>query len=115
MPRQSRVRDWVGSREWCPRHGFARRGGLSLLEARVSREEIVSQELGGRDEVIDIQETIQRLQAHLEQLTVTIGERSVRLPENLDKTASYIGRCYRELGLPVETESYGYRHYEVAN
>jgi len=45
--------------------------------------------------MIDIPTTVERLKAHLHELTKNIGERSVRLPENLAKTAAYIHDFYR--------------------
>ena len=60
---------------------------------------------GGKRRVIDIEKTVERLQEHVRQLTVTIGERSVRLPENLEKTAAYIESFYRDIGLAAERES----------
>jgi hypothetical protein len=65
--------------------------------------------------MIDIQETIERIKAHLQMLTVTIGERSVRFPENLQKTAEYIQTVYEDMGLSVNTEPYDYQDYKVAN
>ncbi|MBP1726207.1 MAG: Peptidase [Deltaproteobacteria bacterium] len=65
--------------------------------------------------VIDMDELVKRLQGHVRELTVTIGERSVRLPENLEKTAQYIEAFYKNLGLAVERESYRYRELTVAN
>jgi Zn-dependent M28 family amino/carboxypeptidase len=65
--------------------------------------------------VIDIQETVGRLREHVHQLTVAIGERSVRLPENLEKTAAYIESLYRDINLPVQRETYRYRDFTVAN
>jgi Zn-dependent M28 family amino/carboxypeptidase len=65
--------------------------------------------------VIDMDELVKRLQGHVRELTVTIGERSVRLPENLEKTAQYIEAFYKNLGLAVERESYRYRDMTVAN
>ena len=56
--------------------------------------------------MIDIQQTKQRLQDHVHALTVTIGERSVRVPENLKKTALYIGSFLRDLGLTVDHQAY---------
>jgi hypothetical protein len=71
---------------------------------------------GERERVmIDIQETIERLQDHLVALTVKIGERSVYLPENLKRTAEYIESFYRDMGLPVHTEIYQYQDLKVAN
>jgi Zn-dependent M28 family amino/carboxypeptidase len=65
--------------------------------------------------MIDIQETIERLETHLRTLTVTIGERSVRFPENLKKTAGYIQSFYDDIGLSVHREPYDYADYKVAN
>jgi hypothetical protein len=70
---------------------------------------------GGKRRVIDIEKTVERLQEHVRQLTVTIGERSVRLPENLEKTAAYIESFYRDIGLSAEREPYVYRDFTVAN
>jgi Zn-dependent M28 family amino/carboxypeptidase len=70
---------------------------------------------GGRRQVIDIQETVERLQEHVQQLTVTIGERSVRLPENLEKTAAYIESFFKDLDLPVYREPYPYKDFTVSN
>ena len=65
--------------------------------------------------MIDISETAERLRHHLHMLTVTIGERSVYKPENLAKTRSYIEAFYRDLGLPVESQTYHYQDLEAAN
>jgi Zn-dependent M28 family amino/carboxypeptidase len=65
--------------------------------------------------VIDIQETVERLREHVHQLTVTIGERSVRLPKNLEKTAAYVESFYRGIDLPVQREPYSYQDFSVAN
>jgi Zn-dependent M28 family amino/carboxypeptidase len=46
---------------------------------------------------------------------VTIGERSVLLPEHLKKTQEYIETFYQDIGIPVHCESYPYRNYTVAN
>ena len=71
--------------------------------------------VGGRRQVIDIEKTVERLQEHVQHLTVTIGERSVGLPENLEKTAVYIESFYQEIELPANRESYPYRDFNVAN
>ncbi|MEE8621316.1 MAG: peptidase M28, partial [Syntrophobacteria bacterium] len=63
--------------------------------------------------MIDIDKTVERLQEHVQQLTVTIGERSVGMPENLEKTATYIESFYQEIDLPVRRESYPYRDFTV--
>jgi hypothetical protein len=65
--------------------------------------------------MIEIQETILNLRNHLEALTVTIGERSVLFPENLQRTAHYIESFYGEIGLPVHGRVYRYGHFQVAN
>jgi Zn-dependent M28 family amino/carboxypeptidase len=66
-------------------------------------------------ELIDIQKTVERLQSHIQHLTVTVGERSVRLPENLENTAAYIETFYRDLEIPVQRELYNYHDFTVAN
>ncbi len=71
---------------------------------------------GGEEmKVIDVQKTVERLKEHLQHLTVTIGERSVRLPENIEKTAAYIESFYRDLEIPVQREPYNYHDFAVAN
>jgi hypothetical protein len=65
--------------------------------------------------VIDIQETIERLEAHLRTLTETIGERSVRFPEHLDKTAEYVQSFYEDIGIAVHREPYDYSDFKVEN
>jgi Zn-dependent M28 family amino/carboxypeptidase len=65
--------------------------------------------------MIDIQETTERLKDHLRALTMTIGERSVLLPENLKRTEKYIESFYRDIGILVHTEPYRYRDLTVAN
>ena len=65
--------------------------------------------------MIDIQMTIERLQDHLRTLTISIGERSVLLPENLKRTAEYIESFYRDIGIPVHSEPYQYRDFMVSN
>jgi hypothetical protein len=68
-----------------------------------------------RNSMIDIQETSERLKVHLKTLTVTIGERSVRFPKNINKTAEYIQSFYQGIGLQAWSEPYDYRGFEVAN
>jgi hypothetical protein len=70
---------------------------------------------GGKGQMIDIDKTVERLQEHVQQLTETIGERSVRFPENLHETAAYIESFYRDLGLEVQAEQYKFRDFTVAN
>jgi Zn-dependent M28 family amino/carboxypeptidase len=65
--------------------------------------------------MFDIQKTEEQLSAHLKILTETIGERSVRFPENMAKTVGYILSFYKDMGLKAWTEPYDYKGYEVAN
>ncbi len=65
--------------------------------------------------MIDIPKTTQRLQDHLEALTRTIGERSVLLPKNIEKTKNYIEKFYRSIGMPAHCEPYEYRNFTVSN
>ena len=65
--------------------------------------------------MIDTRQTREHLKAHLQELTVTIGERSVRLPENLDKTVEYITSFYKDIGVSVRSEPYDYHDIKVAN
>ena len=71
---------------------------------------------GGKGmEISDVEKTAERLREHVKHLTVTIGERSVGEPENLEKTASYIQSFYRDLELPCQRESYTYNNFTVAS
>ncbi|PIU50105.1 MAG: peptidase M28, partial [Desulfobacterales bacterium CG07_land_8_20_14_0_80_52_14] len=56
-----------------------------------------------------------RLKAHVETLTKTIGERSVSVPDNLDRTAAYLQSCFEEIGIPVHMEAYQYGGLTVSN
>jgi len=70
---------------------------------------------GTKMDMIDSKETIERLRNHVRTLTQTIGERSVLLPHNLEKTRAYIEKFYQDIGLPVHCEPYGYRDFTVSN
>lgn len=65
--------------------------------------------------MINTEKTVERLQEHLRELTVTIGERSVYIPKNLERTAEYIETFYRKIGLPVQRQSYQFHNFTVAN
>lgn len=65
--------------------------------------------------MIDIQATKKRLQDHVKMLTVTIGERSIFLSENLEKTRAYIEKFYQNIGVTVHCEHYVYQDFEVSN
>jgi Zn-dependent M28 family amino/carboxypeptidase len=63
----------------------------------------------------DPQHSRVRLRAHVRTLTKTIGERSVSVPGNLDRTAAYLQSCFEEIGIPVHLESYRYGSLTVSN
>ena len=65
--------------------------------------------------MIDIQKTVSRLESHVRELTVAIGERSVMEVRNLKRTEDYITSFHESLGLRVQKESYSYTGIEVAN
>ena len=67
------------------------------------------------DSGTDARHIVGALQKHLVSLTETIGERSVRKPENLQKTAEYIESFYRGIDIPVRRESYPFRGFTVHN
>jgi Zn-dependent M28 family amino/carboxypeptidase len=69
----------------------------------------------GERRMIDIQQTIEQLREHVKALTVTIGERSVNVPENLKKTASYIKSFYRDIGMALHSQPYAYDNLTVEN
>jgi len=65
--------------------------------------------------MVDMPEAEEQLRAHLKVLTETIGERSVRFPDNMQKAAVYIRSFFKDIGLPAWSEPYDYRGIEVAN
>jgi hypothetical protein len=65
--------------------------------------------------MVDMPEAEEQLRAHLKVLTETIGERSVRFPDNMQKAAVYIRSFFKDIGLPAWREPYDYRGIEVAN
>ena len=65
--------------------------------------------------MLDNQITIKKLYDHLTMLTRTIGERSVRRPENLDKSAEYIQAQFENNGLEVQRQGYRYKDMQVRN
>jgi hypothetical protein len=66
-------------------------------------------------DMIDIRAVEAGLREHLKKLTVEIGERSVRLPANLKRTAEYIRGFYDRIGMEARQEPYDYEGIEVAN
>ena len=69
----------------------------------------------GTTNMIDLEATQAQLKQHLQVLTEDIGERSVRIPANLSKTADYIQDFYRGIGIEARLEPYDYQGIEVAN
>jgi len=65
--------------------------------------------------VCTVQPNRSRLREHVAMLTRTIGERSLRKPESLGRTAEYIQGVYQGLGLETRREPYVYGDLEVAN
>ncbi|AOY57620.1 MULTISPECIES: M28 family peptidase [Desulfococcus] len=65
--------------------------------------------------MIDFNTTRERLRNHLTVLTRDIGERSVRRPENLNRTAAYLHAFHREIPLESRLEPYGFRGMTVHN
>jgi hypothetical protein len=86
-----------------------------ILLPQFQMAEAVEQELDMKKPMIDMAKTIERLNAHLHALTEAIGERSVRYPQNLSKTAAYINNFYRGIGLASGSEPYDYHEFKVAN
>lgn len=66
-------------------------------------------------QVLTRQKIIQQLNDHLVTLTRTIGERSVRKPDNLEKSAAYIQAYFEGSGLSVERQTYRYMDLQVSN
>jgi hypothetical protein len=65
--------------------------------------------------ILDKQIVINHLQDHLITLTRTIGERSVRRPGNIEKSASYIQAQFEEYGFKVRRQTYIYHGNPVSN
>ena len=64
---------------------------------------------------MDKQKVISGLHDHLTMFTRTIGERSARQPDNIQKTAGYIQAHFEGLGMPVQRQSYRYHNIEASN
>ena len=86
-----------------------------VLAAIPAAEALSMTRENGKGEMGNIQETVARLQGHLEVLTREIGERSVRFPDKLEATAAYVEGFLRDLGLPVHREPYDYQGQRVYN
>ncbi len=64
---------------------------------------------------MDLQQTKGHLHDHLVMLTRSIGERSVRHPNNLRRTADFIYSFFKSIQVPVRLEPYSYRDMSVSN
>lgn len=65
--------------------------------------------------VLDKQTIKAHLHDHLTMLTRTIGERSVRKPQNIEDTAAYIQAQFEQYGLAAERQTYRYKDTPVSN
>jgi hypothetical protein len=70
---------------------------------------------GEETPMVDTEKTQARLKDHLTALTRTIGERSVRRPENLNRSAEYLRSVYRDIPLSTRLEPYPFRGMTVNN
>lgn len=66
-------------------------------------------------EAMDLQQTKTRLHDHLVMLTRTIGERSVRFPDKLHRTADFIRSFFEGIRVPVRLDPYAYGELVVSN
>jgi Zn-dependent M28 family amino/carboxypeptidase len=64
---------------------------------------------------MDLQQTKSHLHDHLVMLTRSIGERSVRHPTNLRRTADFIYSFFESIQVPVRREPYSYHELSVSN
>lgn len=68
-----------------------------------------------KDIFVDKQTVISKLQDHLIMLTRTIGERSVRKPDNIEMSAEYIQAQFEKYGLKVRRQTYLYKGNPFGN
>ncbi len=73
----------------------------------------LSRPLYGKD--MDKEEIRQRLQQHLQYLSVNLGERSIFNPRNLKAAEDYVAREFESLGYPVRRQTFICQRVEVAN
>jgi Zn-dependent M28 family amino/carboxypeptidase len=66
-------------------------------------------------EAMDKGEIRQRLQQHLQYLSVEIGDRSIYRPESLKAAEDYVAREFESLGYPVRRQTFICQRIEVAN
>ena len=65
--------------------------------------------------IFDKQTIINKLQIHLTTLTRTIGERSLRVPDNIETSATYIQTEFESYGLEVRRQTYTYSNNSFSN
>jgi Peptidase family M28 len=64
---------------------------------------------------MDKDEIRQRLHQHLQYLSVTLGERCIFRPQNLQAAEDYVAREFKSLGYPVRRQTFICQRVEVAN
>jgi hypothetical protein len=64
---------------------------------------------------MDKEEIRQRLQQHLQYLSVDLGERCIFRPQNLKAAENYVAREFESLGYPVQRQPFICQRMEVAN
>ncbi len=64
---------------------------------------------------MDLNAVRRRLEGHLKALTRTIGERSVRRPENLAASAEYLQSIFRSIPMETRLDGYDFRGMTVNN
>lgn len=69
----------------------------------------------GSAEVMNRAEIRSNLTAHLEHLSVKLGERSIYLPKNLKAAEDYVFECFRQQGYKPRRQSHTYLRREVSN
>lgn len=67
------------------------------------------------EQAVEKQKVISHLRDHLTMLTRTIGERSVRCPDGLEKSAAYIQAQFEGFGIPVQRQHYHFGGLQVSN
>ena len=93
------------------------RNGVIIFIVVILAQDILAASLANDkgQAMIDIQKTSEQLKDHIKTLTLEIGERSVFLPGNLQKTADYIESFYKSNGISVHREPYVYDDFTVTN
>jgi hypothetical protein len=76
---------------------------------------LLAMEPGMNETLTETRHLATRLQEHVRVLTQDIGERSVRLPENLETSAAYIQAQFEAFGLRTWRQAYRYQHIDTCN